>query len=117
MLSPLGSTKGLDMLSSPQRSLRSGDPPTGPEAHPDPSLADEGFLLSALLDHVQNGIYFKDLESRFILINKAQARTLGLGSENDAIGKSDFDFFTNEHAQSAFHDEQEIIRSGQPILD
>jgi PAS domain S-box-containing protein len=105
------------MPDSTQKSLRSGDLPNDSQAHLGSSFADEGFLLSSLLDHVRNGIYFKDLDSRFVLVNKAQARTLGLASPDDAIGKSDCDFFTNEHAQSAFDDEQEIIRSGQPILD
>jgi PAS domain S-box-containing protein len=32
------------------------------------------------------------------------------------VGKTDFDFFTAEHAQEAYRDEQEIIRTGQPIV-
>jgi PAS domain S-box-containing protein len=106
------------MHNSRQASLSSGDRELyADDARPDPKLADLGFLLSALLDHVQSGIYFKDLVSRFVLINGAQARTLGLASAERAIGKSDCDFFTEEHAQEAFADEQEIIRSGQSILD
>jgi PAS domain S-box-containing protein len=33
------------------------------------------------------------------------------------VGKTDFDFFANEHAQQALADEQEIMRTGQPVLD
>jgi len=31
-------------------------------------------------------------------------------------GKTDFDFFTEEHARPAYEDEQEIIRTGNPML-
>ena len=93
------------------------DQPRVADAGPDPRLADQGFLLSALLEHVQSGIYFKDLQSRFLLINRAQARTLKLQSPDEAIGKSDWDFFAEEHAKEALFDEQEIIRSGRPLLD
>ncbi|MGA2571333.1 MAG: PAS domain S-box protein [Terracidiphilus sp.] len=86
-------------------------------ADPDPVLRDHGFLLSTLLDNSQAKIYFKDHLSRFVLVNRAMADILKLESVEDAIGKSDWDFFTFEHAAQAFADEQEIIRTGQPILD
>lgn len=83
----------------------------------DPKLSDQGFLLAALMEYVQSGVYFKDLQSRFVLVNDAQARALRLSSREEAKGKSDRDFFTEEHALEALLDEQEIIRTGQPLLD
>lgn len=79
------------------------------------ALHHEQYLLHALMNNVPDHIYFKDSESRFIRINKAQSRLFGLSDPDRAIGKTDFDFFTNEHARQAFEDEQEIIRTGQPI--
>jgi len=79
------------------------------------ALRHEQYLLHALMNNVPDHIYFKDSESRFIRINKAQARLFGLSDPDQAIGKTDFDFFTNEHASQAFEDEQEIIRTGEPI--
>jgi PAS domain S-box-containing protein len=87
------------------------------EAAPDPMLADNGFLLSALLDQLQGAVYFKDLQGRFVLINRILAKALNVGSPAEAAGKSDFDFFTEEHASQAFADEKEIVRTGQPVLD
>jgi PAS domain S-box-containing protein len=79
------------------------------------SLAREQFLVSAIMDNVSDHIYFKDTESRFIRVNKAHARRFGLNDPSEAIGKTDFDFFSIEHAQQAFDDEQEIIRTGTPL--
>jgi PAS domain S-box-containing protein len=74
-------------------------------------------LLRAMMDSTTDIVYFKDLESRFIRINKAHAARFGLKSPQDAIGKSDFDFFTREHAQGAYDDEQKIIQTGRPMTD
>jgi PAS domain S-box-containing protein len=87
------------------------------EADTDPMLADYGFLLSALMELVQGAVYFKDQQSRFVLVNQALAKALKVAAPADAVGKSDFDFFTADHARPAFVDEQEIIRTGRPILD
>lgn len=80
-------------------------------------LETEREILNALLAQVNDTIYFKDTQSRFVLINKAQANILGIENPADAVGKTDFDFFDNEGAKQAFKDEQEIIRTGIPILD
>lgn len=79
------------------------------------SLLAERHLLRELLDHLPDSIFFKDRDSRFTRINRALARRLGLKDPAEAIGKTDFDFFTEEHAQPAFEDEQEVVRSGAPF--
>lgn len=77
----------------------------------------ESRLLMALLDNLPDNIYFKDRQSRFLLINKAMANLFGLKDPKDAYGKTDYDFFTKDHAEKAFLDEKEIIRTGQAIAD
>ncbi|HLO59235.1 MAG TPA: PAS domain S-box protein [Bacteroidales bacterium] len=76
----------------------------------------EQYLIHSLLDNIPDYIYFKDLESRFIRINKALARVFGLDDPLKALGKSDFDFFKTEHSQEAYSDEQNIIKSGVPLI-
>lgn len=80
------------------------------------NLSREQYLMNSLMDHLPFHIYFKDKESKFIRINDAHAKSFGLNKPNEAIGKSDFDFFSEEHARQAFEDEQEIIRSGKPLI-
>ena len=79
-------------------------------------LAYERDLLRALLDNSPDSIYFKDVQSRFLKASRSQARFLGLKNVEDLEGKTDFDFFTDDHARPAFEDEQEIIRTGRPLI-
>jgi PAS domain S-box-containing protein len=80
------------------------------------ALARERDLLSALMDSSLDFIYFKDLQSRFIRTNKAHATAFGLKDPAEVIGKADSDFFTGEHAQAAYDDEQNIIKTGKPLV-
>jgi diguanylate cyclase (GGDEF)-like protein/PAS domain S-box-containing protein len=80
-------------------------------------VQDAVFLLQTLMDHVPDSIYFKDLGSRFTRINRYAAERFGLGNPALAIGRTDFDIFTEEHAAEALRDEQEIIRTGQPLVN
>jgi len=79
------------------------------------ALSHEQYLLHTLLNNIPDHIYFKDCESRFLRINNAHAKLFGLTDPEQAVGKTDFDFFTKEHALQAYEDEQKIIRTGQPI--
>lgn len=78
-------------------------------------LAHERELLRSLLDSSPDHIYFKDRQSRFIRASRELAGRFGVSPEA-MIGKSDFDFFQEEHARPAYEDEQEIIRTGNPVL-
>lgn len=76
---------------------------------------DLAHLLENLMVNNTDVIYFKDLNSRFIKINEACAHKHGWESPEFAVGKSDFDVFSEEHARRAFEDEQRIIRTGEPL--
>jgi PAS domain S-box-containing protein len=80
------------------------------------ALALESNLLRALMQNVPDAIYFKDAQSRFVRVSQ-NAHLEGLRKPEDAIGKTDFDFFTIDHAEASYRDEQEIIRTGIPIVD
>lgn len=80
-----------------------------------PALNDSD-LLRALLDNVPEAIYFKDRNGRFLRVSRAHARLFGLRDPREAIGRTDFDFFTADHAGPAFETEQMIIRTGDPLI-
>jgi PAS domain S-box-containing protein len=79
-------------------------------------LAWEQYLNKTIIENIPDSIYIKDLESRFLRINRAMANRVKLNDPLKALGKSDFDFFEKDHAQEAFKDEQEIIRTENPII-
>lgn len=79
-------------------------------------LAHEQLLLRMLMDNMPDTIYFKDARSRFTRINRAQAEVLGLKSPDQAIGKTDADFFPPEQAQAAMADEQRILKSDEKLI-
>jgi two-component system, sensor histidine kinase and response regulator len=80
------------------------------------ALEQERFLLDSLMRSIPDNIYFKDAQGRYLRINPAKAARSGLKDPGDAIGKSDFDFFPVEHARNAWNDEQELMRTGQPLI-
>jgi diguanylate cyclase (GGDEF)-like protein/PAS domain S-box-containing protein len=80
-------------------------------------LEKEISFMNALMERIPDSIYFKDRNSRFVLINKAEAEKFGIKDPDEAVGKTDFDFFSEEHAKQAYDDEQNVIKTGRPIVD
>ena len=80
------------------------------------ALAEERALLRALMDNAPDHIYFKGPDSRFTHINASHARDLGLARPEDAIGKTDADFFPPDFARETSDDERHILETGKPII-
>ncbi len=80
-------------------------------------LQKEQYLIDALMNNIPEYIYFKDLESKFIKNSRSHAKVFGFTDPKKIVGKSDFDFFAEEHARPAFEAEQKIIKTGKPIID
>jgi PAS domain S-box-containing protein len=79
-------------------------------------LNHERYLLRSLMDNSDDSIYFKDLQSRFLRCSAAQMHRLQANGLSDVIGKTDHDFFSDEHASEALHDEQKILRTGEALV-
>ena len=78
------------------------------------ALQHEKHLFDLLLSSLPEHIYFKDRACRFTRVNQAMARLFALHDPAQLIGKSDFDFFTREHAEPAFADEQALMEGRLP---
>jgi len=80
------------------------------------NLEKEKYLFNALMDNLPDAIYFKDRESKFIRVSKYLADHFG-ASVDALIGKSDFDFQDEAHANLAFEDEKNIMKTRTPKID
>lgn len=79
------------------------------------ALAEERNLLRSIIDQIPDYVFTKDIDSRFTLINQAASNGFGL-TFAELAGKTDFDFLPAELARFYFTQEQEIIRSGAPLI-
>lgn len=74
--------------------------------------ANAPLFFQRLMQSLPDRIYFKDTEGRFLAVSHAHAASLGLSSPEQAVGKTDFDFFEKSLARQKFADERDIIRTG-----
>ena len=81
------------------------------------AMVEASGLIEALLQNTTDAIYFKDLQSRFVHFSAEMLRLFHLTRPEELKGRTDFDFFSEEHARPAFETEQEIIRTGKPVLN
>jgi len=79
-------------------------------------LKREKALMDSLLNNLPDAVYFKDRESKFIKVSKSMPELFNLEKQEDLYGKSDFDFFDEEHALPAYQTEQEIIKTKTPVI-
>lgn len=81
------------------------------------ALERERGLLRTVINNLPDRIFAKDIESKFILNNEVHLRALGVASQSEATGKTDFDFRASVLAEAMFLDDQEVIQSGKCIVE
>lgn len=87
------------------------------QIHPRDSHLWERSFLRAMVDQAPDNLFVKDLQSRFVVLNRAISNMHGHDDPEAMIGLSDFDLHPRELAQQFFDIEQDIMRSGKPIID
>ncbi|UCG34907.1 MAG: PAS domain-containing protein [Candidatus Omnitrophota bacterium] len=73
-------------------------------------------LLSDLMNHIPDVIYFKDKKGKLIMVNEAHAKGLNL-KPKEVVGKTDFDIFPKKRAKEMAKDDKYVIETGKPIID
>ncbi len=73
-------------------------------------------LLRTLIDNLPLNVYIKDLESRKILVNKAEAQWCGAKNEGELLGKDDYQIYDKITAERSRKDDLIVMKDLQPIL-
>jgi PAS domain S-box-containing protein len=81
------------------------------------NLSEERRMLRALIDNVPDFMYVKDERSCFVVANASLAKSIGLSSPADLIGKTDFDFYPKHLARMFYEDEQQIVQQKKPLFE
>ncbi|MEK0444994.1 MAG: HTH-type transcriptional activator RhaS [Verrucomicrobiota bacterium] len=61
--------------------------------------------------------FIKDRQGRFVALNRLACEFCGVRSEQEAIGKNDWDLFPPARVPAYLADDQSVLESGQPILN
>jgi PAS domain S-box-containing protein len=75
------------------------------------TLSEERRTLRVLIDNVPDFMYVKDERSCFVVANASLAKSIGVKSPADLLGKTDFDFYPKELARAYYEDEQQVMRN------
>lgn len=80
-------------------------------------LKNERILLRTIIDNLPDAIYTKDINCRKTLANKADLYNLGCKDEAESLGKTDFDFYSEDTAYVFYQDDLSVLRDGKSILN
>lgn len=70
--------------------------------------------LQSILDNSPAIIYVKDLEGRYIRVNRRFEALYGIGG-NEALGRTDFELFPKEIAESLRANDQKVLEAAAPL--
>lgn len=77
----------------------------------------ERSLLRILIDSLPDYVFIKDTKGRFTLSNTSHNHKVGVKTLDEIIGKTDFDFNSQELATRYHADDQLVLQSGQIVIN
>lgn len=80
-------------------------------------LNDSRKMLELVLDNVPQGVFWKDCNSVYLGCNRIVCQALGLESQDQLIGKSDYEFpsLTREQAESFIRIDRQVMETDTPL--
>jgi len=73
-------------------------------------------LLRTVVDNLPLNVYIKDLDSRKVLVNKAECAYMGVRDAVELLGKDDFDLYPAEVARTSREEDLYVMDNGKPIM-
>ena len=72
--------------------------------------------MKTIMDSLPDIVFFKNVAGKFVAANRATAKMMKARDAVDLIGKTDFDFYPKDLAQSYRKDELEFFHVGEPQI-
>ena len=70
--------------------------------------------LQSILHNTTSLVYIKDLMGRYVLVNREFKGLIGL-SESEVVGKTDYELFPKQFADTVLEHDQEVLKTGKPL--
>lgn len=81
------------------------------------TLERERNTLRSLIDSIPDNIYIRDRLGKYLVVNQALADFLGVGDPTLVQGMTPSDFFTKEQSKKFLKEDDEVMRTGEPVLN
>jgi PAS domain S-box-containing protein len=81
------------------------------------ALSGERNLLRSVVNNIPDPIFVKDSQGRYVLDNVAHRHSVGQEHEEEIIGKTVFDFFSESSALNFSEIDETILKSGVPMIN
>lgn len=72
-------------------------------------------LLTSIIDNLPLNLFVKDLDSKRILVNRAECEHMGMAPE-EMIGKDDRDYFDPQRAKEHREEDLQVIKTQKPLM-
>jgi len=77
---------------------------------------ESGMLLNEILNTIPIRVFWKDLDLNYLGCNLPFAKDAGLEKPEEVVGKTDYQLFVPEHAESFRADDKMVMESGIPKI-